>query len=56
LLRDVLVRYESRRVNGEHDGPPLQAVRAYHLTWALDPQARNVDTPDVKHMLAEVRR
>jgi hypothetical protein len=54
LLRDVLLRYESRRVNGEHTGPPLQAVRAYHVTWALDSQARNVDTPDVKRMLAEV--
>jgi GT2 family glycosyltransferase len=55
LLRDVLLRYETRRVNREHSGPPLQAVRAYRLTWTLDSQARNVDSPDVKRLLAEVR-
>jgi len=55
LLRDVLLRYEARRVNREHSGPPLQAVRAYQLTWALDSQARNVDSPDMKRLLAEVR-
>jgi hypothetical protein len=55
LLRDVLLRYEARRVNREHSGPPLQAVRAYQLTWALDSQARNADSPDVKRLLAEVR-
>ena len=55
LLRDVLLRYERRRVNGEHRGPPLQAVRAYQMTWALDSQARNLDSPVVKRLLAEVR-
>jgi hypothetical protein len=55
LLRDVLLRYEARRVNREHSGPALQAVRAYQVTWALDPQARNVDSPGVKRLVAEVR-
>jgi GT2 family glycosyltransferase len=56
MMRDVLERYELRRINGEHDGPALKAVRAYDMTWMLDPDARNVDRPDEKRLLAEVER
>jgi hypothetical protein len=56
LLRDVLSRYEGRRISGEHHGPALDAVRAYEMTWTLDPDARNVDNPDQKLLLAEVFR
>jgi hypothetical protein len=55
LLRDILRRYEARRVNGEHSGPPLQAVRAYQSTWTLDSKARNANSPDPRRLLAEVR-
>jgi hypothetical protein len=55
MLRGVLERYEARRIRGEHDGPPLQAVRAYDMTWRLDPQANNVDRPDEQRLLAEAQ-
>jgi hypothetical protein len=55
-LRDVLTRYESLRVEQIHDGPPLAAVRLYELEWTIDPQASNLDRPDRKTFIAEVRR
>ena len=55
MLRGVLDLYEARRASGENEGPPLEAVRAYDMTWSLEPDARNVDRPDVRHLIAEVR-
>lgn len=40
-LRDCLERYESRRAQGLHDGPRLDAVRLYRLRWTLDRRALN---------------
>jgi hypothetical protein len=54
MLRDSLVRYEQQREAGAHDGPRLRAVRIYSAHWTLDPQARNVDTPDERRLLGEV--
>jgi hypothetical protein len=56
LLRDVLARYQARRIAGEHHGPALDAVRAYEVTWTLDPDAANIDAPDQKLLVAEVSR
>ena len=56
MLRDVLRRYEARRLNGEIDRPALQAVRAYRMRWTLDPRASNVNEPEVKRLVAEVRQ
>ena len=55
MLRDVLAHYERLRSAGEHDGPPLQAVRLYDVRWKLDPNAANVSTPDHRRLLGEVR-
>jgi glycosyltransferase involved in cell wall biosynthesis len=55
MLRGVLDLYEARRAGGENEGPPLDAVRAYDMTWRLDADARNVDRPEVRRLLAEVR-
>ncbi len=55
-MSDVLARYETLRLAGQQDGPPLQAVRLYELSWTLDPLARNVDTPDARVLLLEVKR
>jgi GT2 family glycosyltransferase len=54
MLADSLLRYEARRENGAHDGPPLRALRVYDAHWTLDPSAANVDAPDRKTLLAEV--
>lgn len=53
-LQDCLARYEARRRNGRHDGPPLQAVRLYRLTWELDLLLLKVDRPDRRELLLEV--
>jgi glycosyltransferase involved in cell wall biosynthesis len=55
MLRGVLDLYEARRASGENEGPPLEAVRAYDMTWTLEADARNVDRPDVRRLIAEVR-
>ena len=46
MLRDSLERYDALRIAGEHDQPPLGAVRLYEMRWTLDPAGRNVATPD----------
>ena len=53
-LRDVLRRYEERRLAGQHDGPALQGVKLYRLYWKLDPWARNIDRPDGKNLIFAV--
>jgi hypothetical protein len=55
MLRGVLDLYEARRASGENEGPPLEAVRAYDMTWTLDADSRNVERPDVRRLIAEVR-
>lgn len=53
-LRDCLMRYESLRLAGRHQGPPLQGIRLYRLEWQLDPWARNADRPDRRTLILEV--
>jgi glycosyltransferase involved in cell wall biosynthesis len=55
MLRGVLDLYEARRASGENEGPPLDAVRAYDMTWTLGADVRNVDRPEVRRLIAEVR-
>ena len=55
MLRGVLDLYEARRESGENEGPPLDAVRAYDMTWTLGADVRNVDRPEVRRLIAEVR-
>jgi len=55
MLRGVLDLYEARRATGANEGPPLDAVRAYDTTWTLSGDARNVDRPDTRRLIAEVR-
>lgn len=55
-VRDCLTRYETLRRAGRHDGPLLQGIRLYWLWWRLDPQAKNVDRPDRRTLLAEVQQ
>jgi hypothetical protein len=55
-LNACLERYEALRQAGRHEGPPLQGMRLYRLTWKLEPWARNADRPDEKALLLEVKR
>jgi hypothetical protein len=55
-VEDCLARYEVLRVTGRHEGPPLAALRLYELEWRIDPEAANVDRPDGKRLIAEVRK
>jgi hypothetical protein len=54
-LGDCLKRYEDLRRAARHSGPPLIAMRLYELEWTIDPQAANVDRPDRRRFIAEVR-
>ena len=54
LLDDSLRRYESRRLAALHQGPPLHAIRLYSMEWSLDPDANNVDAPEVQRLIAQV--
>ena len=55
-IEDCLARYEVLRVTGRHDGPALQAMRLYDLEWRIHPEGANVDSPDGKRLIAEVRK
>lgn len=55
-LADVLSRYETLRLASAHDGPPVEAMRLYELEYTIDRQAANVDRPDRRRFVAEVRR
>jgi predicted membrane protein len=52
-LQDCLQRYEALRLSGTHQGPPIQAIRLYRVTWNMNVRANNVDNPDHKELLAE---
>jgi hypothetical protein len=54
-VTDVYDRYERRREAGDHDGPPLQAVRVYQLHWVLQPGARNAMHPNARELVYEYR-
>jgi hypothetical protein len=53
-LEDCLRRYDALRASGIHQGPPIQSLRLYRVTWTADPHAGNVDHPDRKELLGEV--
>ena len=53
-LRDVLRRYEARRVAGEHGGPSLVGVRLYLVSWQVEPFARNLSAPMDRRLLSGV--
>jgi hypothetical protein len=55
-LQDCLARYEDLRRSGRHNGPALVGVRLYRLRWRLDRWARNVDRPDSRTLILEVRK
>jgi hypothetical protein len=54
-LSGMLRRYDALAAEGRHQGPPLAALRLYELEWTIHPQAANVDRPDRRQLIAEVR-
>ena len=54
-LADCLARYEELRRQKRHEGPQLSALRLYELEWTIDPEAANLDRPDRRAFVAEVR-
>lgn len=55
-LHDCLERYDTLRAEGAHGGPAVVALRLYELEWTIDDRAANVDRPDWRQLIAEVRR
>jgi hypothetical protein len=54
-LHHILTRYEVLRIAGDHDGPELHGIRLYRYQWKLDPWIRNVERPDHRELILEVR-
>lgn len=54
-LAEVMTRYETLRQLDAHRGPPLAAMRLYEVQWTIDRDADNIDRPDRKTLMAEVR-
>ena len=54
-LPDLFARYEQLRRADVHDGPPIVALRLYELEWTIDRHAANVDRPNRRLFIAEVR-
>lgn len=46
VTRNTLAHYEKRRKAGEHNGPPLKAIRLYRFDWKMDRDATNARKPD----------
>lgn len=55
-LDACLERYEALRREGAHDGPELDGLRFYELTWPLEDGAANRDHPASRRLIAEVVR
>jgi hypothetical protein len=55
-LRGVLERYDDLRARGAHDGPALDGLRLYLLSWQRDPTLANRDRPSGRRLLGEVLR
>lgn len=58
-VRDVLAatldHYEVLRVQRQHDGPPLRALRLYRANWRLDGESVPASSPVRKVLIAEAR-
>jgi hypothetical protein len=54
-VADALARYERRREAGQHEGPPLVAMRLYSVSWDLEPYGANQDRPRTRTLLMEVQ-
>jgi hypothetical protein len=54
-LMTCLQRYELRRAEGRHGGPPLRGVRLYRLTWdRRDAASFHRERPDRRQLVTEV--
>ena len=52
-LKDLLQRYEVLRSAKIHNGPPIRGLRLYRVTWYLNDQASNENTPAERVFLGE---
>ena len=55
-LLDSLKRYEESRLDGRHDGPPLQGLRLYRVKGYPEAGVENVDRPHDRKLIAEAER
>ena len=54
-LPELHARYEQLRRDADHDGPPIVALRLYELEYVIRPDGANVDAPERRRLLAEVK-
>ena len=55
VLADYMRMYESRRLAGLHDGPPMREIWLYRLTWKLRPDGTAGSRPSIKEPLLAVK-
>lgn len=53
VLKDLFERYQVLRLAKIHNGPPIEGLRLYRVTWYLNDQASNEKTPFEKVSLGE---
>jgi hypothetical protein len=55
VLADYMRTYESRRIAGLHDGPPMREIWLYRLTWRLRPDGTARTKPSIEEPLLVVK-
>ena len=55
-LNDILNRYTTRQLAGEHAGERLTALRLYEVEWDIASDSADFITPDRRELIAEVTR
>jgi len=56
IVKELLARYERRRLAGQHAGPRLALLRLYRLEWDLDLPVLAARPADRRTLLVEMRR
>jgi hypothetical protein len=57
-LLDSLKRYENLRLAGRHDGPVLQSMRLYKVSWQINARKKKVkkNQPERRELIAELEQ
>ncbi|HKW94492.1 MAG TPA: hypothetical protein VJX92_21590 [Methylomirabilota bacterium] len=53
-LESLYRLYEAGRRAGEHNGPPLRALRVYREQWRIEPELANKATPEERQLIYEL--
>lgn len=54
VMRDYMRVYESRRIAGLHNGPPMEEIYLYDVTWKLRPDGNRQSKPSKAKQLLKL--